>query len=274
MSYTAESVWRSFDSSSANALEALPEIETIAAQSGLELETYATVGIQPETTTQAFAEISDDIDGVFLLKVWGTSTRWFQWAYERGIPTSQDGRFDMAGLAQPLMTYGPSNLQMGERAASFVDQILKGSKPGGLPNTEPSLTVDLGIARAMGFQVPDEILQLANVILDSDPSVYFAAPVEETPGEATFPAGSGACTTQQVTMGGTFTVCIAVPCDSLLDSGMVKYTDRAEVGSCAAENRVGTCATAAFDSNSYSGEVAALKMGCGFQAGTWNEPQS
>ena len=264
-----------YDSSNASAVEALPEIQTIAEQAGMELETYATVGIEPETTDQAFAAISDDIDGVFLLKVWGTSARWFQWAYERGIPTSQDGRFDLPGLAQPLMTYGPSSQQMGERAASFVDQILKGNGPEGLPleYTEPILTIDLGIASAMGFNVPDEIVSLANVILNSDPSVYFAEPAEETAGQVAFSEGSGACAAQQVTMGGTFTVCVGAPCDSLLDSGMIKYTDRVDVEGCVTGSLVGTCSTAAFDISYYSGEVAALKMGCGFQSGAWIDPQ-
>jgi putative ABC transport system substrate-binding protein len=271
----AQSVAVVYDSSSADAVEALPEIEVIAQQAGIELETYATVGIEPETTDQAFAAISDDVDGIFLLKVWGTSARWFQWAYERGIPSSQDGRFDLPGLPQPLMTYGPSSEQMGGRSASFVDQILKGQKPGGLPMeyTEPILTVDRGIAKAMNFDLPDEILQLANVILDSDPTVYFAAPAQETTGQVSFAEGSGACSTKQVTMGGTFTVCILAPCDSLLDSGMIKYTDRVDVASCAEENLVGTCTTAAFDINYYDGDVASLKMGCGFQAGAWIPPQ-
>jgi putative ABC transport system substrate-binding protein len=272
---SAKSVAVIYDSSNVSAVEALPEIQAIAEQSGIELETYATVGIEPETTDQAFAAISDDVDGVFLLKVWGTSGRWFQWAFDHGIPTSQDGRFDMVGLAQPLMTYGPSSLQLGQRAASFADQILKGTQPGGLPleYTEPILTVDLGIAEAMNFHVPDEIVTLANVILNSDPSVYFAAPVEQTAENVTFAEGSGACTARQVTMGGTFTVCIDAPCDSLLDSGMIKYTDRADVGGCAPEDLVGTCSTAAFDISYYSGDIAALKLGCGFQSGAWTDLQ-
>jgi putative ABC transport system substrate-binding protein len=264
-----------YDGESGDAASEMPDIEAIAQQAGLELETYPTIAVEPETTDQAFAAISDDVDGVFLLKVWGTSARWFQWAFERGIPTSQDGRFDMPGLAQPLMTYGPSNQQMGERATSFVDQILKGNKPGGLPMeyTEPILMVDRGIAKAMNFDLPDEILQLANVILDSNPAVYFAALAEEATEPVTFAEGSGACSAQQVTMGGTFTVCIEAACDSLLDSGMIKYTDRVDVGGCATENLVGTCSTSAFDIHYYDGEVSALKMGCGFQAGSWIAPQ-
>ena len=69
-----------------------------------------------------------------------------------------------------------------------------------------------------------------------------------------------------------FTVCVNAPCDTLLDSGVVQYTERAEVGGCSAENLVGTCSTAAFDVHYYEGNVASLKMGCGFQAGVWIDP--
>jgi hypothetical protein len=281
----AESVAVVYDSTNAAGVETLAELEDVAEAAGLELLAFAFTGLQPETTAQALAEIPDDVDGLFLLKTWGSSRLWFQWAYEHQIPTSQDGRYDVAGLPLPLMVYGPSNRQVGIRGAHFAYQILNGVKPGDLPleYTEPILIVDLGIAEAIGFEVPATTVSVANEVVHSDPAVYFtdesaaelAAMIQpESAAPIAHPEGSGACAARQVTMGGTFTACFTVACDTLLDSPVVSYQDRVEVGGCATENLVGTCQTAAFDMNYYDGEASALKIGCGFMSGQWVEAGS
>jgi putative ABC transport system substrate-binding protein len=64
-----------------------------------------------------------------------------------------------AGL---LLSYGANYEELWRRAASFVDRILKGAKPGDLPIEQPStieLTLNLKTARALGFRFPHLILQ-------------------------------------------------------------------------------------------------------------------
>lgn len=61
-----------------------------------------------------------------------------------------------------LLSYGANYEELWRRAATFVDRILKGAKPGDLPIEQPStveLTLNLKTARALGFRFPASILQ-------------------------------------------------------------------------------------------------------------------
>jgi putative ABC transport system substrate-binding protein len=60
-----------------------------------------------------------------------------------------------------LMAYGPSYHELFRRAASFVDKILKGTKPADLPVEQSmkfELVVNLKAAKALGLTIPQSIL--------------------------------------------------------------------------------------------------------------------
>lgn len=82
------------------------------------------------------------------------------------IPTIfADDRFVRAG---GLMSYGPNVIDLYERAAVYVDRILKGAKPGDLPVEQPvslTLAVHVGTAARMGLVVPQAVLLRADVVL-------------------------------------------------------------------------------------------------------------
>jgi len=76
-----------------------------------------------------------------------------------------DARFVKAG---GFMSYGPDIAAQYDRAAQYVDRILRGARPGDLPVEEPTaltLAVNLPTARALGMTVPQSVLVRADEIV-------------------------------------------------------------------------------------------------------------
>jgi putative ABC transport system substrate-binding protein len=68
-----------------------------------------------------------------------------------------------------LLSYGPDQVETFRRAATYVDRILRGAKPGDLPVQFPTkfeMAVNRKTAKALGLAVPLSILLRADEVIE------------------------------------------------------------------------------------------------------------
>jgi len=88
-----------------------------------------------------------------------------------------------------LLAYGPNIGEMFKRCSSYVGKVLHGAKPNDLPIQRPEkfdLVINLTTAKALGLEIPSQLLQLADrmrrhdVAAGDGPALFFAATVLPT----------------------------------------------------------------------------------------------
>jgi len=122
-----------------------------------------------------------DFDGAFGAVIKGNSTglivvedpltyvvltRIVNFATTNGLPVMYGMKeFVSAG---GLIAYGPDYQDLLRRAATYVDKILKGAKPGDLPIEQPTkfgLVINLKTAKTLGLTIPQSLLLRADEVI-------------------------------------------------------------------------------------------------------------
>jgi putative ABC transport system substrate-binding protein len=157
------------DPSNRGSLAALQEAESVAKP--LELTVQALDVRASKDLDAAFSSLKRDrVDAVIL----GENTRFIadrrriaELAVSNRLPMMTPAReFTEAG---GLLSYGTEYLDLFRRAATYIDRILKGARPGDLPVEQPTkfeLVVNLKAARALGVTIPQFLLQSADQVIE------------------------------------------------------------------------------------------------------------
>ena len=143
-----------------------PGLSEVGDRERLELEarklalTLVSIEVQrPDDIERALARIADERFGAL-------------WVVPVGpIPSRMPTLFPAREFvdAGGLMSYGYIREDLLRRAATYVDKILRGAKPGDLPVEQPTkfeLVVNLKTARALGLTIPQSLLQRADQVIE------------------------------------------------------------------------------------------------------------
>jgi putative ABC transport system substrate-binding protein len=147
----------------------LRELKGAAGTLGIRLQTLEARG--PQDFDRAFAAMARErADAVLVLPTAlspAYGARLADLAFKRRLPAIGQGREIVAAGA--LMGYAANWTDMGRRAATFVDKILKGAKPADLPVEQPTkfeLQVNLRTAKALGLTIPQSVLARADELIE------------------------------------------------------------------------------------------------------------
>jgi putative ABC transport system substrate-binding protein len=127
----------------------------------------------PQDIETAFSAMgqANKLDAIFMLGdalFFGIRQRIAELSLNHQLPLVAAGPREYA-LAGALVTYGASITDLFRRSATYVDKILKGAKPGDMPIEQPikfDLVVNLKTAKALGVQMPDKMLAIADDVIE------------------------------------------------------------------------------------------------------------
>ena len=143
-------------------------LDATARSMGLQLHYVETGG--PEDFEEAFARMSRQRIDALLVAGGATflvhRSRFNEIALQRRLPTMYSVREGVEGGG--LLSYGLNMRDFVGRAATYVDKIFRGARPGELPVEQPTkfeLIVNLRTAKALGLALPRALLQRADEVI-------------------------------------------------------------------------------------------------------------
>jgi putative ABC transport system substrate-binding protein len=127
----------------------------------------------PQDIETAFGAMgqANKLDAIFMMGdalFFGIRQRIAELSLNHQLPLVAAGPREYA-LAGALVTYGANITDLFHRSATYVDKILKGAKPGDMPIEQPikfDLVVNLKTAKALGVEIPDKMLAIADEVIE------------------------------------------------------------------------------------------------------------
>jgi putative ABC transport system substrate-binding protein len=147
----------------------LKEADTAAQALGVRLQFLEARG--PADLDRAFSAMTRARAGALTVltstMLFGVRRRLVDLAAKNRLPTVYPWR--EAVDAGGLMAYGPDLADLLRRVATYVDKILKGTKPGDLPVEQPTkfeLVINLKTAKALGLTIPPSLLLRSDQVIE------------------------------------------------------------------------------------------------------------
>ena len=145
------------------------ELRAVAPSLSIELS-FAAVQ-RPEQFDPAFSDVTRaNAQALYVIDdpiFFAHRTTFLKLALAARLPTIHDlRRWPEAGA---LMSYGPDLYDLFRRSATYVDRILKGSKPADLPVEQPTkfeLVINLKTAKTLGLEIPARLLAIADDLIE------------------------------------------------------------------------------------------------------------
>jgi putative ABC transport system substrate-binding protein len=149
-------------------VQALKEIELAAGAFGLKLQ-YLDM-LDPKDIETAFREASKGRAGAVLALATPVLFSQRKQIVELAVKNRLPAIYNAAEFVEAggLMTYGVSFNDLFRRAATYVDKILKGAKPGDLPVEQPTkfeFVINLKAAKQIGLTIPPNVLARADKVI-------------------------------------------------------------------------------------------------------------
>jgi putative tryptophan/tyrosine transport system substrate-binding protein len=144
--------------------------ETQVAARSLQLQLQAVEVSRPDDFERAFAALTSGRAEALMVVgsplAFANGGQLARLAEKHRLPTMFAVRENVD--AGGLIAYGPNLAERWRRAATYVDKILKGAKPGDLPVEQPTafeLVINLKTAKALGLTLPPSLLRRADAVI-------------------------------------------------------------------------------------------------------------
>ncbi len=160
----ADKFYVPYSANDAISLTILKGLGPVAAQ--LDVELVPGVVKSGEAAAAVIKKLADDFDGVYCVPspgIYGKKEEIARAAVERGIPLGAGYPLDGAAL---INLYSDL-FEVGKQTARLVNQVMQGVRPSDMPveTSEVFLAINLKMAKAIGLDIPEEILRQATTVI-------------------------------------------------------------------------------------------------------------